>query len=205
MFIIILLQIYLFILILPWTRLRDRLTLPSKLINSSTFNAFCINLHAIFCYSKKKFLRLHRYISHARLSTINRSRLLKLYAKSHRIMCRGFYRSGLFNPVYTFGLSYIPVRILWVSYQVQKQSNILEIYVQGQTIKILLQSFTTFDNVLIQGPSGRCNGRRHGVAASSTEFLLVKNRQRLYLSGPYSIYSHALIRFTSVKIIPLKA
>lgn len=129
------LQIYLFILILPWTRLRDRLTLPSKLINSSTFNAFCINLHAIFCYSKKKFLRLHRYISHARLSTINRSRLFKLHAKSHRIMCRGFYRSGLFDPIYTFGLSYIPVRILWVSYQVQKRSNILEIYVQKRDKK----------------------------------------------------------------------
>lgn len=47
-------------------------------------------------------------------------------------MRRGFYRSGLFDPVYTFGLSHIPVRILWVSYQVRKQLNILEIYVQGQ-------------------------------------------------------------------------
>lgn len=50
-------------------------------------------------------------------------------------MCRGFYRSGLFDPVYTFGLSYIPVRILWVSYQIQKRSNILEIYVQRRDKK----------------------------------------------------------------------
>lgn len=115
-------QIYLFILILPWTRLRERLALPSKFhwkllkigfCNSRDFNGLSDWLRD--CYSTKKFLHIRWYSGVTGLGSIDWRGAFKLHPESGRVVRGRCHCCSLPYVLHAFGVPHVFVRILWVS------------------------------------------------------------------------------------------